>query len=338
MTLKANHLTIARMVLLPLPVWLLYHGTWARMWALAAFAILGLTDYLDGLLARRQGATPLGKLLDPIADKIFVASMVLPLVDLEILPLWMGWLLMMREFLVTELRRELSTTGEGLPVVELAKVKTTLQMSGLGLMVMTATFPGKEVTMAFLSGALVSTAVLAITIFVRFGEFSFRMRSALLFMTAGLVTALLLPPRQVNLVYGLVIVAITLFTGAGYAVRGLPTVAARGGRAVMELVCTLLTPLAPLLFFHAISPWGRILLLLLICEEFASQGLETWVTQKGGTRSSSARHLVKGGVALVAFATAWFAPDLIKPDEAVAVTALVAFSISLYDMAGFLRG
>ena len=337
MTIRANHLTVARMVLLPLPVWLLYQGTWGRMWALALLALLGLTDYLDGLLARRQGATALGRLLDPIADKIFVAAMVIPLVDLQILPLWMGWLLLFREFLVTELRREMSRVGLGLPVVELAKIKTTLQMTGLGLMVMTATFPGREVTTAFLSGALVSTAILAITIYIRFGEFTFRMRAALGLMAAGLLTALLLPARQVNLVYGGVIVAVTLFTGAGYALRGLPVVAARGGWALLELTARLTAPLLPLALFHHLPGWAAPLLLVIISQELAVQGLETWEAPPPEGPPLSPTALVKGGATAAAFGVALGRPTLLSPAAALVGVGLVDLAAASWTVAGFLR-
>ena len=73
MKIRANHLTILRIILLPLPYFLIYGDIRARIAALAAFTLIGFTDYLDGLLARRDGSTPLGKLLDPLADKICIA-------------------------------------------------------------------------------------------------------------------------------------------------------------------------------------------------------------------------------------------------------------------------
>ncbi len=312
MTIRANHLTVARILLLPLPCWLLYQGTWERMWALALFAVLGLTDYFDGLLARRQGATPLGKLLDPIADKIFVTSMAIPLVDLGIMPLWMIWMILGREYLVTELRRALSAVDKRLPVTELAKIKTTLQMTGFGLMVMIQTFPGKEVAIAFLSGALAATSVLAATIFLRFGEFTSRMRTALGFMAAGLTMALLLPPRQVLDMYGAVILGITLFSAAGYIVKGLPVVASSGLAAVARVLLSLAAPLIPLAFLGRLEARWHWIVLLILCVEFVAQGIDTWGMQSDKWSDSGAKGMAKGAVAVVVFGVALFQPWLLS--------------------------
>ena len=199
MKIRANHLTALRIILLPLPYFLLYGGNGARIAALAALTLLGLTDYLDGLLARRDGSTPLGKLLDPIADKIFIAVFMVPLVDLGILPLWIVWPIFFREFLVTELRRFYTASRRQLRVTELAKIKTTLQMIGAGLILITDMFPDKSVLISFLSGALLATLFLSVGLYWRDGHLSTRMQTALILLVLGLAVGLVLRASQISL-------------------------------------------------------------------------------------------------------------------------------------------
>ena len=102
--------------------------------ALAAFVIASVTDYFDGMLARRLGATsPWGAMLDPIADKIAVAAVVVGLA-----PLWPatavpGALILFREMFVSGLRETGAARGLSFPVTRLAKWKTTAQLVALSL-------------------------------------------------------------------------------------------------------------------------------------------------------------------------------------------------------------
>ena len=107
----ANIMTLARIVLMPIPGWLLYQGASYLYACVAAIFVIGITDWLDGIVARRQGPTVLGGLLDPIADKIFVAVIFLPLAERAVpewgravIPMWMTCCIFVRDFLVTSLR------------------------------------------------------------------------------------------------------------------------------------------------------------------------------------------------------------------------------------------
>ncbi len=159
MKITANRLTLLRIILLPLPCFLLYGGPSAKLTALGIGSLLGLTDYFDGLLARRQGATKLGAFLDPIADKIFVTVVFLFLTKLSLLPFWVVALILAREFLVAALR--LKVPGN-LPVNWLAKVKTASQMLTAALTIALAAYPAhaRVFTLAaaglFLAGAFFS--------------------------------------------------------------------------------------------------------------------------------------------------------------------------------------
>jgi CDP-diacylglycerol--glycerol-3-phosphate 3-phosphatidyltransferase len=104
-------------------------------WAFIAFVIAAATDFLDGALARRLGATSLlGAILDPIADKVLVCAAALGLMALApdppiVIPLG---LILFREFAVSALREACAGRGVALPVTTLAKWKTTLQLVALG--------------------------------------------------------------------------------------------------------------------------------------------------------------------------------------------------------------
>jgi len=110
-------------------------------WAFAAFVLAALSDFLDGWLARRLGATSLwGAILDPIADKVLVTAAVLGLLALGhggaiVLP---SALILFREFAVSALREVIAPRGISLPVTLLAKWKTTLQLVALGAEIIVA--------------------------------------------------------------------------------------------------------------------------------------------------------------------------------------------------------
>ncbi len=282
MKVKANHLTAARVILLPLPYVLLYGDTNSRIAALVILCLLGITDYLDGLLARRDGATALGAMLDPLADKIFTAVMLLPLLDLDILPLWIVWPIFLREFLVTELRYVLKKAGIDLKVTELAKIKTTLQMTGAGLILITDTFPDIMVPVAFISGALIATTFLAIGLYIRDGQLSTRIKTALSLLTAALVIRLMTDVHTCILVYGSVIMAITLASGTQYVLKGLPECIRKGPFAILRVFASITIPLLAASLV-AVAPERNItvLVLAIICLEFTAQGLDMWATQKG---------------------------------------------------------
>src|SRR5689334_17666214 len=128
MRITANQVTLLRLLLMPVLVTCLYFGPSTRIWVLFVGTLVGLTDMLDGWLARRQGPTVLGGLMDPIADKVFLAICCLPFVDLGWAPAWAVLALLSREFVITALRSSLETRRQTLRTIYLAKVKTWVQM------------------------------------------------------------------------------------------------------------------------------------------------------------------------------------------------------------------
>lgn len=136
-----NLLTLSRIVAVPFLVALLWEAGWlGYLIAFVLYVLVGLTDYLDGYLARAQGAvSKLGIFLDPIADKIMVASVILMLVYTRDIDGWhviAALIILLREITVSGLREFLAGLSVSIPVSQLAKWKTTVQMVALGALIL----------------------------------------------------------------------------------------------------------------------------------------------------------------------------------------------------------
>ncbi|MGJ8642052.1 MAG: CDP-diacylglycerol--glycerol-3-phosphate 3-phosphatidyltransferase [Luteolibacter sp.] len=107
-------------------------STWGHLTALILFVVAAASDFLDGYLARKLNlVTPLGKLLDPLADKILVCSAFVLMSAKGICPVWITTLIIGREFLVTGLRQIAIEAGQVLAADNLGKWKTAFQLSYL---------------------------------------------------------------------------------------------------------------------------------------------------------------------------------------------------------------
>jgi cardiolipin synthase (CMP-forming) len=132
-----NLLTLSRIAAIPLLVALVaVHQPPADISACIIFSAAAITDYFDGKLARsRRQQSDLGRMLDPIADKLLVGAALMMLVGLgrlSPLGLYPAIVIMLREILVSGLREYLAELRIGLPVTQLAKWKTGFQMGALG--------------------------------------------------------------------------------------------------------------------------------------------------------------------------------------------------------------
>jgi cardiolipin synthase (CMP-forming) len=132
-----NILTFLRIIIIPTIVVCFYIDSMAARWAMfSLYTIAGISDFLDGYLARKLGQfSDLGKLLDPIADKVLVATTLILMVAVDKLKgftLIPTLIILSREFLVSGLREFLANFNVGMPVTELAKWKTFCQMFAIG--------------------------------------------------------------------------------------------------------------------------------------------------------------------------------------------------------------
>src|SRR6201981_1117108 len=126
----ANRITLSRLALTVLFVVAL-NSSWqyARTTALIIFLVAGLTDFIDGEIARRYAwVTNFGKLMDPLVDKIMMAAAFISLVPLKAVPAWAAPTVVARDFLITGLRLMASAKGRVLPAERIGKQKTSWQV------------------------------------------------------------------------------------------------------------------------------------------------------------------------------------------------------------------
>jgi cardiolipin synthase len=136
-----NVLTYGRVVAVPVVVICMFwpEEYWMRWVALGVFAVAGITDYFDGYLARAWSQqSALGRMLDPIADKLLVAACLLMLVADRTISSWSIWaaiVILSREILVSGLREYLAELRVSVPVSAIAKWKTALQLVSVGFLI-----------------------------------------------------------------------------------------------------------------------------------------------------------------------------------------------------------
>src|SRR5690606_21854271 len=162
LTLVPNMITIARILAIIPIVWLVMQGdVMLRLIALIIYVIAAASDWLDGYLARSWNQySPLGRMLDPIADKLLVGILIAALAwdgsfsGLDMIPVCA---ILFREFFISGLREFLGNTKIVLPVSGLAKWKTTMQLVALAIVLLERIIPGLRLTrdiVLWVAGAL----------------------------------------------------------------------------------------------------------------------------------------------------------------------------------------
>jgi CDP-diacylglycerol--glycerol-3-phosphate 3-phosphatidyltransferase len=167
-----NTLTLSRIIAVPLLVFLLWKPSWFDYAiTFVLYCLVGITDYFDGYLARTQGTVSrLGVFLDPIADKIMVAAVIIMLVssrglnepvihDIHIVP---ALIILLREITVSGLREFLAGLQISIPVSQLAKWKTTFQLVALGALILGGAVPQWEWVHLVGIGSLWAAAILTL--------------------------------------------------------------------------------------------------------------------------------------------------------------------------------
>ncbi len=172
-----NLLTLSRILAVPILLFLLWPGAREDMrhqplpldyaFAFALYCLMGITDYFDGYVARARGAVSrLGIFLDPIADKIMIAAVILLLVFTRDIDGWhviAALIILLREIIVSGLREFLATLQVSMPVTRLAKWKTAFQLVAFGALILAGALSMwpwvKTVGLASLWGAAVLTLI-----------------------------------------------------------------------------------------------------------------------------------------------------------------------------------
>ena len=144
-----NILTAYRFAVVPFLLVCLLPGAeqWTEVAAFAIFLTAALTDLADGYFARKQKSeTVLGKLMDPLADKVLVAVALIMLIPLDRVPAWVSFLILARELVVTGLRGVAASSGIVVAASRMGKIKSVLQYIALCVLI----FPAALLPIPFL--------------------------------------------------------------------------------------------------------------------------------------------------------------------------------------------
>ena len=340
--ITANQVTLARLIPMPILVWLLYTG--GRMqndtylwWALIAGTVIGCTDWVDGMLARRYGPTVLGGLLDPIADKVFIAFAYTPFADslhgLGLIPWWACALMFTREFFITALRSAYEQRDLSLKTSYLAKAKTWTQMQGIGVLLL---FPLLNDTTILLwifgVGAVVPVIVMIVWWFVKKSFWK-----GALVMTGSFVAMLIIfiwDERYAPSALMVGIVGITWISGLDYVVVGWKQLRGRGDFRRADGVRLIGSFTLPILTFAVLvyTDAPRWTIFTILAFELAVGGLDNLLSHhKVATLALAWGGRVLGVSLLLGGA-------LLMPDQA-APLAIVAACVSVFGVtAEFIRG
>jgi nicotinamide-nucleotide amidase len=168
-----NALTASRLAAIPLLMaLLLMRFPGHDQVAAALFIVFSLTDTLDGQIARRRGTvSDLGKFLDPLADKLFVLSVLIVLVQEGLVAAWVVVVIFSRELLITLLRSIAASKGRVIAAAPLGKTKTVMQMSAVTLLILQRPYPVVvPITAVVVAVAVIFTIVSGIDYLVRFRD------------------------------------------------------------------------------------------------------------------------------------------------------------------------
>jgi CDP-diacylglycerol--glycerol-3-phosphate 3-phosphatidyltransferase len=220
MRITANQVTIARLIGLPFVGALAYGDEQMRIFAVILGTLIGLTDTVDGYLARKHGVTVLGSLLDPVADKVFIVVTYGICADRGVIPWWVAAAVLARELGVTVLRSSLELRGQRLPSTNAAKAKTWVQMLGIGFVVLSPIVAARGYLIALfavpLGAALLTMLILRLTPRRRFRPIEFAATVLVGFLSAAVLGG----PEVTRITVLGFVVAMTWYSALDYVVVG----------------------------------------------------------------------------------------------------------------------
>ncbi len=341
--ITANQVTLLRLIPMPLLVWLIYRGAAIHdnrylWWALIAGTVIGCTDWVDGMLARKYGPTTLGGLLDPIADKVFIAFAYTPFADergpIPLIPWWACALMFTREFFITALRSAFEQRGLKFKTSYIAKAKTWTQMQGIGVLLLMPLLGGDKTILLWLFGigAVIPIIVLVVWWIVKK---SFWRGAVVMFGSFAAMFAIFAYDQNwapYALMVG--IVGITWISGLDYLIGGFPKLRAAGDFRRADGVRLLGSLTLPLLLFAVLvyTDAPRWTIFTILAFELAVGGLDNLLSHhKAATLALAWGGRVLGVSILLGGA-------LLLKDQAVPLT-IVATAVSVFGCsAEFIRG
>lgn len=171
--LNPNVMTLSRIAAVPILVLLMmYPGKLNLLLSAVLFSMASITDYFDGYFARKYGlVSNLGKILDPLADKLLVSSAFIMLVSLNYIPAWIACLIIGRELAVTGLRCVIIENGEDVSASSLGKYKTGFQIAAIIPLLINYSYFGIDfgaIGSVLLYGALLFTLWSGADYFIKF--------------------------------------------------------------------------------------------------------------------------------------------------------------------------
>jgi CDP-diacylglycerol--glycerol-3-phosphate 3-phosphatidyltransferase len=325
--ITANMVTFARLVPMPLVAWFAFRGD---IWiALVLGTLIGCTDFIDGYLARKHGPTVLGGLMDPIADKVFIAFAYLPFVGNGFFPAWAVAAMFVRELLVTALRTAYERRDLRMKTSYLGKIKTWTQMQGIG-MTMLFVLLEKSGDRDVLLGLLIAGMVAPLIAFGVLWAVKKRRWKGALVMSALQAPLLWLhfhgDVRLTVEVIMYAVLAATWISGVDYLVVGLrqlrDTARLDGGDWVRLLGAVALPALlVAVLVYTPASPWPVMVVLAL---ELAAGGLDNLLAHH--KKQSGA---LPWGLRLAGTCAALGAAVLLADQSAAGVNAAVAAALAV---------
>ncbi len=303
--------TSVRLLVMPVMAWLLYQvpspaeGKTNWWLALVLGSVVSCTDFVDGYIARKYGPTVLGGMLDPLADKVFVALIYLPLMDVGFVPMWAVGLLFVREFLVTSIRSAYGWRGLQLKTSYFGKVKTWVQMQGILTLMAVALLSKSTLLLILLITACLPALVVLYFWFAK-KEFSIGFSIAVV-LGLALVALFKYPESQTTSINVTMyfVCAITWMSGFDYLAGAIPTLHKAGGfhRAdVIRLLAAVTIPISAVLVMMKTDVIA-IPMLAIVSFELAVGGLDNLLSRhkaSSSVLSFSARTLGSSSLLILA--------------------------------------
>jgi cardiolipin synthase (CMP-forming) len=281
MRITANQVTFARLFGMPFVGVTLFGTLRTQVVGVIVGTLIGLTDFVDGYLARKHGPTVLGSLLDPVADKIFIVVCYGCFVARGDIPWWVAAAIFSRELLVTVLRSSLELGGQRLASTGVAKAKTWVQMIAFAFLVLIPIVgpPGLKILFAIPFGfALVVVGVGRIFARKRWRGFEI----AALVLIPFVVTSFLGQVASQILLMAAV-VFITWYSAVDYLAIGLPYLRSALPNRGLHWLRLAAGGLLPIVALAALST-GRIstvTILVLLSSVMASGALDNFAAHRG---------------------------------------------------------